>query len=67
MAKHLQRELENLKKELLLIASMVENATRKALTALVDRRQELAEEVIDEDFLINEKEVKIEELVEELK
>ena len=61
MAKHLQRELENLKKELLLIASMVENATRKALTALVERRRELAEEVIDEDYLINEKEVKIEE------
>ncbi|MCK4377774.1 MAG: phosphate signaling complex protein PhoU [Deltaproteobacteria bacterium] len=61
MSKHLQRELDNLKKELLLIASMVENATQKALTALVDRRQELAEEVIGKDFLINEKEVKIEE------
>jgi len=61
MAKHLQRELENLKKELLLIASMVENATRKALTSLVERRRELAEEVIDEDYLINEKEVEIEE------
>ncbi|MEA2108762.1 MAG: phosphate signaling complex protein PhoU [Pseudomonadota bacterium] len=61
MSKHLQRELDNLKKELLVIASMVENATQKALTALVDRRQELAEEVVQEDFLINEKEVKIEE------
>jgi len=61
MSKHLQRELDNLKKELLLIASMVENATQKALVALVERRLELAEEVIDEDFLINEKEVKIEE------
>lgn len=61
MAKHLQRELDNLKKELLVIASMVENATQKALTALVDRRRELGEEVVQEDFLINEKEVKIEE------
>lgn len=61
MSKHLQRELDNLKKELLLIASMVENATQKALAALVERRRELAEEVIEEDYLINEKEVKIEE------
>ncbi len=61
MARHLQAELDNLKKELLHIASMVENATEKALVALLERRAELAQEVIDEDDYINDKEVRIEE------
>jgi len=54
-------ELDNLKKELLHISSMVENATEKALVALIERRGELAQEVIDEDDLIDDKEVRIEE------
>ena len=58
---HLQRELDNLKKELLSIAAMVENATDKALVALVERRPNLAYEVINEDDLIDQKEVRIEE------
>ncbi|MBN2332235.1 MAG: phosphate signaling complex protein PhoU [Deltaproteobacteria bacterium] len=61
MSKHLERELNYLNKELMSIAAMVENATEKALTALVERREELAREVIEEDYLINDKEVKIEE------
>ena len=61
MSKHLQVELDNLKKELTGIAAMVENATDKALVALVERRGELAKEVIGEDNLINDKEVRIEE------
>ncbi len=61
MSMHLQRELENLKKELLGIAAMVEHATDKALVALVERRGELAAEVVKEDFMINDKEVRIEE------
>ncbi|MBN2809173.1 MAG: phosphate signaling complex protein PhoU [Deltaproteobacteria bacterium] len=61
MSKHLQNELDNLKKELLGIAAMVENATDKALVALVERREELAHEVIGEDNMINDREVRIEE------
>jgi len=61
MSMHLQRELDNLKKELLAIAAMVENATDKALVALVERRGELAREVVAEDDLIDNKEVHIEE------
>ncbi|MBN2707370.1 MAG: phosphate signaling complex protein PhoU [Deltaproteobacteria bacterium] len=61
MSMHLQRELEHLKKELLRIAAMVENATDKALVSLVERRIELAYEVIDEDDLIDQAEVRIEE------
>lgn len=61
MPKHLQRDLEYLKKELLAIASLVEEATNKAILALTERRSELAEEVIREDDLIDEKEVQVEE------
>ena len=61
MTKHLQRDIENLKRELLTIAVMVESALNKALLALVDRRKELAREVILEDNAINGKEVQIEE------
>lgn len=61
MPKHLQIELDQLKKKLLNIAAMVENATEKALVALTEREPELAQEVIDNDFLINKAEVLIEE------
>ncbi|HDS16140.1 MAG TPA: phosphate signaling complex protein PhoU [Proteobacteria bacterium] len=61
MSMHLERELDYLNKELLGIAAMVENATDKALVALVERRPELAREVIDEDDLIDHREVRIEE------
>ena len=61
MSKHLQRDLDYLKKELMGIASMVEDATNKALLAVVDRRNELAEEVLKEDEAIDEREVQIEE------
>lgn len=61
MSKHLQRDLEYLKKELLGIASMVEEATNKAILALTERRPELTEEVICQDDLIDQKEVQVEE------
>jgi phosphate transport system protein len=61
MTKHLRQELDNLKKEIFGIASMVENAINKALLAVVDRRQELADEVIREDDDIDGREVQIEE------
>jgi phosphate transport system protein len=61
MSKHLQRDLEHLKKEVLSIASLVEAALSKAILALIDRRSELAEEIIQADRLIDEKEVLVEE------
>jgi len=61
MSKHLQQELENLKRELLGLAAMIENATDKALCALVEQRRELAREVIAEDDIIDHREVRIEE------
>jgi len=61
MSKHLERDLDNLKKELLSLGSMVSELINKSIISLVDRRCELAEEAINGDDLIDEKEVKIEE------
>jgi len=61
MSKHLYRDMELLKKELLTLGSMVEDSINKAIIALVDRRSELTEEVINGDDLIDGKEVEIEE------
>ncbi|MEM7584333.1 MAG: phosphate signaling complex protein PhoU [Acidobacteriota bacterium] len=61
MAKHLLRDLEKLKKELLLLGAMVEDAAHKAVLSLVDRRGELAKEVIEGDRDIDDKEVQVDE------
>lgn len=61
MAKHLLRDLENLKKELLLLGAMVEDAVRRAVLALIDRRPNLAREVIEGDREIDDKEIQVDE------
>jgi phosphate transport system protein len=61
MAIHMHRDLEKLKKEILLLGSMAEDATTKAILALTDRRPELAGEVIEGDAEIDRKEVQVEE------
>ena len=61
MAKHLQRDLGELKKELLASGSLVEEAVNQSIEALVNRRINLAEVVIEGDYQINQKENQIEE------
>ena len=61
MAKHLQRDLGELKKELLASGSLVEEAVNHSIEALVNRRINLAEVVIEGDCQINQKENQIEE------
>src|SRR5438552_1829736 len=58
--KHLRHDLEQLEKHLLLIGSLVEQATNKAILALVARRPQLAEEVIRDDDEIDLQEVECE-------
>jgi phosphate transport system protein len=58
---HLRRDLEQLKKDLLTLGAIVEGATDNAILALVDRRAELAREVIDGDEEIDKLEVDLEE------
>jgi phosphate transport system protein len=61
MTKHLLRDLEALKKRLLEVESMVEEATNKAITALTECKQDMAVEVIEYDDEIDTKEVQTEE------
>ena len=61
MSKHLQRDLERLKRELLTMGGMIEEATDRAIGAVVDRRADLAEQVTVGDDKIDAKELEIED------
>jgi phosphate transport system protein len=61
MSKHLQRDLDNLQRDILEQATSVEEAIHKAIRALQQRDSQLALEVIEGDNFIDEKENHIEE------
>ena len=61
MAKHLQREIENLKKSILNLSARVESAVHDAVIAIELRDAELAQKVIDNDIVIDRQEVEVEE------
>src|SRR5205807_335456 len=61
MAKHLQRDLENLQRDLLALAASVEEAIHKAIRALQQREADPAEQVIAGDAQIDQEENHIEE------
>jgi len=61
MPKHLERDLENLQKEMLILAAKVEESIYKAIRALQDRDVELAQEVIAGDEDIDQQENHVEE------
>ena len=61
MALHFQRELDRLRKRLLEIGSMVEEAVDRSIRALLDRDQALARETITGDTRIDRAEVEVEE------
>jgi phosphate transport system protein len=54
-------ELKELKEKLRFQGKLVENAIQNAIKALVDRQSELAKKVIEDDDIINLKEVEIDE------
>ncbi|MGD9110413.1 MAG: phosphate signaling complex protein PhoU, partial [Phycisphaerales bacterium] len=61
MAKHLQREIENLKKKLLSVGARIEDIVLQATTALEERNADSAQKVIDDDIEIDRLEVEVEE------
>jgi phosphate transport system protein len=61
MPKHLQHDLENLTRDLLALAGLVEEAIHKAIRALQDRDVKLAREVIAGDNQIDREENHIDE------
>jgi phosphate transport system protein len=61
MAKHLQRDLDRLQRDLLALATLVEEAVHKSIRALIERDVRLAEEVISGDNAIDREENQVNE------
>ncbi|REJ68839.1 MAG: phosphate transport system regulatory protein PhoU [Planctomycetota bacterium] len=61
MSKHLELDLEQVKRELLSLSALVEDMILKATRALREQRSDLAQAVIDSDVQVNQREVQIEE------
>ncbi len=61
MERHLQRELEKLKKYILSLGAMVEERVRKVIKAFENRDAEAAEEIVGSDWEVDEFEVSVEE------
>lgn len=61
MSRHLQIDLERLERQLILLAGQVEEAVRRATTALLEARMDLGEMVIEGDEEIDRREVELEE------
>ena len=61
MSMHLQREIENLKKQLLSLGAMVEDQVRLAVRAFLEHDESLARHVEQRDDEIDRREVEVEE------
>jgi phosphate transport system protein len=61
MAKHLERDLENLQRDILAMGAAVEESIAKAIRALQERDADLAREVIEGDAPIDEQENRVDE------
>ncbi len=61
MSRHLQREIEGLKKKILALGAMIETAVRDSVISIEKRDAVLAQQVIDNDAKIDQTEVDIEE------
>lgn len=61
MSKHLQTEIEKLKRKIIHLGTVVEDSVRKAVLSVNESNGELAKQIIDEDINIDHEEVEIEE------
>lgn len=61
MTKHFEREIEHIKKRILILGALVEDRLFKAVKALTERSMPLAQEVCDADNEVDDIEVEIEE------
>jgi phosphate transport system protein len=62
MSKHLQHDLDRLKKEILAMGALVEEAINRAIASLKNRDASLARQVLDGDDAIDRKEVEVEDM-----
>lgn len=61
MSKHLQRDLDEVQRQVMTLSGTVEETIDKASRALIERRRDLAEQVLQGDDDIDRREVRIEE------
>jgi len=61
MTKHLQRDLDNIHREILALSAIVEDMIDKAARSLTECDASLAAQVIESDSIVDEREVHIEE------
>jgi phosphate transport system protein len=61
MPKHLQREIENLKKKILNLGARIEKTVHEAIRSIDERDAALAQEIIENDIQIDDFEVEVEE------
>ena len=61
MTKHLDRELDSLRSDLISQFGLVEQMILTAVRALGERRTDLADEVIGQDVIIDANDIKFEE------
>jgi phosphate transport system protein len=61
MAVHLQREIDNLKKKILRLSTMVEENVERAVRSVEKRDADLADKVIDMDKAVDITEIEVEE------
>ena len=66
MPRHFHEELEALKQTLLAMGGLVEGQIRQVMRALIERNDELAQDVIERDRQVNEYDVKVDEKCVEL-
>jgi phosphate transport system protein len=61
MAKHFHKELDKIKKMILSLGAMVEERVRQASQAIDNRQSDIARQIIESDYEVDEREVEIEE------
>jgi len=61
MSVHLQREIDKLKKQLLLLCAIVDEQVQRAVQALLEGDEQLAQEVRRRDAQVDQREIEIEE------
>jgi phosphate transport system protein len=66
MQRHFHEELDGLKQTLLAMGALVEDQIRRAMRALVERDEALAQDVIDRDRQVNAYDVEVDEKCVEL-
>src|SRR6187551_3449124 len=62
MSAHFSQELDELKKKLVIMASNAENAVSRAIKAMVDRDDDLARRVKEDDSILDQFEKEIDEV-----